>query len=243
MSSATPALPRRRTVSDVMTHRVHVASPLTPFKLLVRLIEENRVSAIPIVDQQGIPVGVVSESDLLLKERRHELASTRDLVHPIKHRHDRAKADGLVASEIMTSPAITIESTARLSEAARRMQERNLRRLIVVDERGRIAGVVSRSDLLQVFLRTDEELRDEVKDQLIPSVLVDQERPIGVDVQWNVVTLSGVVDRKSDALILTRLTRELDGVVDVVDQLKYDWDDTDARPAPLASVEPAFRAF
>ena len=72
-------LPRHRTVSDVMTSRVHVASPLAPFKLLVRMIEENRVSAIPIVDQQGVPIGIVSETDLLLKERRVELGSSRDL--------------------------------------------------------------------------------------------------------------------------------------------------------------------
>jgi CBS domain-containing protein len=225
-----------------MTRRVHVASPLTPFKLLVRLIEENRVSAIPIVDQLGVPVGVVSESDLLLKERRQELDSGRDLVHPIRRRHERAKADALVASELMTSPAITIESGAGLSEAARRMQERNLRRLVVVDERGRIAGIVSRSDLLQVFLRTDEELRREVKDELIPAVLIDQPRRIMVDVRLNVVTLSGVVDRKSDARILTRLTRELDGVVEVVDQLRYDWDDVDRQPASAASIDRSVRA-
>jgi CBS domain-containing protein len=243
VSSAAPSLPRHKTVSDVMTRRIHVASPLTPFKLLVRLIEENRVSAIPIVDQQGVPVGVVSESDLLLKERRREFDSRRDLVHPIKRRQERAKADGLVASDLMTSPAITIESRAGLSEAARRMQERNLRRLIVVDARGRIAGIVSRSDLLQVFLRTDEDLRDEVKDQLIPAVLIDQTQPIEVDVRWNVVTLSGVVDRKSDARILTRLTRELDGVVEVIDQLRYEWDDTDAHPVSAASSEGFSRAF
>jgi CBS domain-containing protein len=227
MSSMTPALPRHRTVSDVMTRRVHVASPLTPFKLLVRLIEENRVSAIPIVDQQGIPVGVVSESDLLLKERRRELSTKRDLVHPLKHRRYRAKADGLVAAELMSSPAVTVESSARLSDAARGMQERNLRRLIVVDERGRIAGIVSRSDLLKVFLRTDEEVRDDVKNRLIPAVLIDSPQTVGVDVVWNVVTLSGTVERKSDARILTRLARELDGVVEVIDQLQYSWDDTE----------------
>lgn len=241
MSSATPALPRHRTVADVMTRHVHVASPLTPFKLLVRLIEENRVSAIPIVDQQGVPVGIVSESDLLLKERRHELAAGRHLVHPIKHRRERAKADGLVASQLMTSPTITIESSEGLGEAARRMQQRNLRRLIVVDEQGRIAGIVSRSDLLQVFLRTDEEIREEVKDQLIPAVVIDKPEAIGVDVRWNVVTLSGVVDRKSDARILTRLTRELDGVVDVIDRLRYEWDDTDAHAASAAFIESSAR--
>lgn len=152
-----------------MTTRVHVASPLTPFELLVRLIEENRVSAIPIVDQQGVPVGIVSESDLLLKERRHELESTQDLLYPRRRRHQRAKAEGVVASEIMTSPPITVACDTSLTRAARLMQERNVRRLVVVDGRGRIAGIVSRSDLLQVFIRTDEELRDEVVHQLIPA--------------------------------------------------------------------------
>src|SRR5438094_9560753 len=95
-------LPRHRTVADVMTTRVHVASPETPFKLLVRLIEDNRISAVPIVDHNGIPVGVVSESDLLFKERRGELTSATDLLHRRRRRNERAKAEGLVASAVTT---------------------------------------------------------------------------------------------------------------------------------------------
>jgi CBS domain-containing protein len=209
-----------------MTRHVHVANPLTPFKLLVRLIEENKISAVPIVDQQGIPIGIVSESDLLLKERRKELESSEDLLHIQRRRHQRAKAEGTVASEVMTSPAITVKSGTDLSQAARLMQERNVRRLVVVDERGRIAGIVSRSDLLQVFLRTDEDLRTEIAGTLIPAVLLSSPESVGVDVRWNIVTLSGDVDRKSDVEILTRLTRELDGVVGVVDLLSYRWDDS-----------------
>jgi CBS domain-containing protein len=219
------AMPRRRTVADVMTARVHVAGPLTPFKLLVRLIEENRVSAIPIVDLNGFPIGIVSESDLLLKERRHELAET-DLLHLRRRQKERAKAEGLVASDLMTTPPITVSSTTGLTLAARLMQVRNVRRLIVVDERGRIAGVVSRSDLLQVFLRTDEELREEIVDRLIPALMLSADQPIGVDVRYNVVTITGEVDRKSDAEILARMTRGLDGVVEVVSQLTYRWDDS-----------------
>jgi CBS domain-containing protein len=230
-------LPRHRTVSDVMTSRVHVATPLTPFKLLVRLIEENRISAVPIVDQQGIPIGIVSETDLLLKQRRPELESSRDLLHVQKRRHERAKAAGTVASEVMTSPAITVGSDTSLSRAARLMQERNVRRLVVVDERGRIAGIVSRSDLLQVFLRTDEELREEIAGKLIPAVLPSSNDAIGVEVRWNIATLSGEVDRKSDADMLTRLARELDGVVGVVDQLTYRWDDIDTATIQGASLE------
>jgi CBS domain-containing protein len=229
-------LPRHRTVADVMTTRVHVANPRTPFKLLVRLIEENRISAVPIVDLQGVPVGIVSESDLLLKERRGELESEANLVHLLRQRRDRAKAAGLVATDLMTSPPITVTVGARLGEAARLMQERKVRRLVVVDERGRIAGIVSRSDLLQVFLRTDEDLREEVVDRVIPAILLTSADGIGVDVRSNVVTLSGEVDRKSDAEILAGVTENLDGVVAVVNLMTYRWDDGlhPIVPAPLS---------
>jgi CBS domain-containing protein len=125
--------PRRRTVSDVMTKRVHVAGPLAPFKQLVRLIADNRVSTIPIVDQRGVPIGIVSESDLLLEERT--LDGPKDAI----------------ASKLMTSPVITVAADASRNQAASLMRERNVRRLVVVDDRGRIAGIVSRSDLLALL--------------------------------------------------------------------------------------------
>lgn len=233
---------RRPTVSDVMTSRVHVARPLTPFKRLVQLIDENRISAIPIVDGQGIPVGIVSESDLLFKERRHELESESSLLHARRRRQERAKAEGVVAWEIMTKPPITVRSDTTLSQAARLMQERNVRRLVVVDERDKIAGIVSRSDLLQVFLRTDDELREEVLSTL-PSMLLPDPDSVQVAVRWNVVTLSGEVDRKSDAEIFARMTREIDGVVDVVNELTYRWDDTEPAPVASALLERSFRGI
>ena len=217
-----------------MTRRVHVASPLTPFKLLVRLIEENRVSAIPIVDGQGIPVGLVSEADLLLKQRRTELADRHDIVHPFKQRHDAAKARGMVASELMSSPPITIAVDASLTAAARLMHELNVRRLIVVDERGKIAGIVSRSDILQLFLRTDEEVREDVVGHVIPSIFWPSPENLGVEVAWNVVTLTGEVDRRSDVEILSRMTRQVDGVVGVINHLGYRWDDTGFHPRGAA---------
>ena len=233
---------RRQTVSDVMTSRVHVARPLTPFKRLVQLIEENKISAVPIVDAEGFPVGIVSESDLLLKERRREIESESSLLHPRRRRQERAKAEGVFAWEIMTKPPITVRSDATMPQAARLMQERNVRRLVVVDERGKIAGIVSRSDLLQVFLRTDDELRDDVL-ATIPSMLLAQPDSVQVAVRWNVVTLSGQVDRKSDAEIFARMTGELDGVVDVVNRLTHRWDDTDVASVASASLERSFRGI
>jgi CBS domain-containing protein len=234
---------RHRTVSDVMTTRVHFARPLTPFKRLVELIEDNKISAVPIVDQAGVPIGIVSESDLLLKERRRELEREASLLHPRRRRQERAKALGVVASEIMTSPPITVRSDTTLPQAARLMQQRNIRRLVVVDGRGKIVGIVSRSDLLQVFLRTDEELRHEVLSTLIPSLLLAAPEAVQVSVHWNVVSLSGEVDRKSTAEILKRMTRELDGVVEVIDRLCYRWDDSSTTAVPPVSLERSFRAF
>ena len=121
-----------RTVSDVMTVHVHVASASTPFKLLARLIDENVVGAIPIVDQQGVPIGIVSDTDLLMADRWQA----------------RTNIDGVAASQIMTKAPITIGSGTSLPEAARLMKERTVRHLVVVDERGGIAGIVSRRDLL-----------------------------------------------------------------------------------------------
>jgi CBS-domain-containing membrane protein len=223
------SLPRHRTVADVMTTRVHMASALTPFKVLVRLLEENRISAVPIVDDHGMPIGVVSESDLLMKERRGELEAEGSRLHVWRRRQERAKAEGTVAADLMTSPVITVGMRAKIAEAARLMQERNVRRLVVVDGRGRIAGIVCRSDLLQVFLRTDEDLRDEVVVRILPAVLPAEADFVAVDVESNVITLSGEVDRRSDADILTRLARDVDGVVDVVNMLTFRWDDTRQR--------------
>lgn len=220
------SLPRPRTVADVMTTKVHVAGPLTQFKLLVRLIEENRISAVPIVDQEGIPVGVVSESDLLAKERRSDIEAAGNPLHAWRRKLDVAKARGVIASDLMTSPAITAPTTMTVKAAAGLMHDHNVKRLVVVNEAGRIAGIVSRSDLLQVFLRTDEEIRADVADRLLPALLPDDASHVEVDVRCGVVALSGDVWRKSDVGILARMTAELDGVVDVVNQLSYRWDDT-----------------
>lgn len=210
-----------------MTTRVHVANPQTPFKLLVRLLEENRISAVPIVDLRGMPLGVVSETDLLLKERRSDFDP--GVLTLRRNRREHVKADGLVASDLMTAPAITVSTSTTLADAARTMHDRNVRRLVVIDDRGRIAGIVTRSDLLQVFLRSDEDLRDDIVAKVIPAILVAEAASVDVDVRSNVVTLVGQVDRRSDAEILTRVTREMDGVVGVVSQLTYRWDDMSAR--------------
>jgi predicted transcriptional regulator len=189
------------------------------------MIEENRISAVPIVDVRGVPIGVVSESDLLLKERRAELRSDSSPLHLWRRRVEKAKAEGLIASDLMTAPPLTVLADTMIPDAARVMQERNVRRLVVVNPRGLIVGIVSRSDLLQVFLRSDEDLHDELATKIIPAVLPADAGTVAVSVESNVITLSGEVDRRSDAEILVRLAGDIDGVVDVVNKLTFRWDD------------------
>lgn len=222
------ALPWPKTVADVMTREVHFAGPLTQFKLLVRLIEENRISAVPIVDQEGIPIGVVSESDLLLKQRRREMEMESPL-QPWRHRMDMFKAKGVVAADLMTSPAVSVPANTPVKVAAGLMHERNVKRLVVVDGRGRIAGIVSRADLLQVFLRSDEEIRAELVSRVLPALVPDDVMRVQVKVRYGVVAFSGDVQRKSDITVLINTTAELDGVVDVIDHLSHGWDDTKGR--------------
>ena len=239
-------LPQHRTVDGVMTTQVHVAGPLTPFKLLVQMIEDNRISAIPIIDKHGMPVGVVSEADLLFKERRGELELDSSPLHLFRHRLDRAKVDGVIASDLMTSPAITVPASTSIVDAARIMDQRNVRRLLVVDERGRIAGIVSRSDLLRVFMRTDEDIRDEVVSRVLATIVPQDAPGLEVEVRSDIVFLSGEVDRHSDVVILERLCREVDGVVDVVNMLTSRWDDRkpiEAHRRVLANPQPDRRGW
>ena len=145
-----------RPVRDVMTRTVVVASTQTPFKELVRMLREFRVSAVPVVGESGTIVGVVSEGDLLLHEDPAVL--TPRFLEGHERKMERYKAEGLLARDLMTSPPVTIGPEATTAEAAHLMHERHVKRLPVVDAGGTILGVISRVDLLLEYLRDDEEI-------------------------------------------------------------------------------------
>ena len=139
---------------------------------------------------------------------------------------------GLIAADLMTTPAITTQGGATLAEAAKLMHDRGIKRLPVVDDAGRLVGIVTRGDLLQVFGRSDEEIRREIIDGVVIGDLWMDPAGLVVDVAGGLVKLSGQVDRKSDIGILTGLVRGLDGVVGVSSDLAFDWDDL-AQPRTL----------
>ena len=217
------ALEPRRVV-DVMTAEVKVVAPSTPFKAIVATMRDNRVSGLPVVDVGGEVVGLVSEADLLLKEERQDLAK-RGWLDRKQKRTERHKSEAATAVDLMSSPALTIRPDATVVEAARRMHELGVKRLIVVGEDGRLSGIVSRADLIKVFLRPDSEIERAVKSDLIEQTLWLDTGTIDVHVSAGIVTLRGSVLRRSDVTIVGSMTERLDGVVAVRNALVYEWDD------------------
>lgn len=198
------------TVSDVMTHTVVAVGREAPFKEIVELLGQWKVSAVPVLAGEGRVIGVVSEADLLPKEE------FRDVGDQVADRDgdpaERNKALGLTAGELMSSPAVTVHPDATLSEAARIMARRRVKRLPVVDAIGLLRGVVSRGDLLKVFLRSDEEIADDVRRSVLTRLPITT---VTVTVAEGVVTLGGSLPDRGLVPVLARAVRAVEGVVDV----------------------------
>jgi CBS-domain-containing membrane protein len=216
----------KRTVSDVMTRTVVVVSESAPFKNVVRRMHEYRVSALPVVDDEGRLVGIVSEADLILKEDP-ELEEGARL---FDRRHERRKAAGLTSRQLMTSPVVTVGPGATLGEAAGLMHRRAVKRLPVVDGSGRILGILSRADLLKVFLRDDGEIEREIREDVIRRTLWIDPDTVSVAVRDGVARLEGQLERRSLIPMIEQLVTAVEGVVGVEEHLSFLVDDTVPTP-------------
>lgn len=228
----------RTKVQDVMTTDVASVHADTPFKDIAEVLIARAVSAVPVVDGDGRVLGVVSEADLLRKEEFREQYYHEGYRPPLRARlrarlgqqgGARTKAAGETAADLMTSPAVTATPDTTTVAAARLMDEHGVKRLPVVDSDGRLRGVVSRHDLLKTFVRPDGEIEREVRTEVLGRSLWADTSKVGVHVHQGVVTLTGRMDRHSDARIAVRMTRRVSGVVDVVDELRWDEDDAPGR--------------
>lgn len=218
------------TVQDVMTSTVVTVADSAPFKEIVRLMQVHGVSALPVVDAQGRLVGIVSEADLLPKEAS-EIDGEHHLFGPRRKRAH--KAAGLVAAQLMSAPVAAVGPDATLREAARLTLERKVKRLPVVDAGGRIIGIVSRADLLKVFLRPDNEILDEVTKRVLLRILCLEAHTVKATVHDGVVRLDGVVEQRSMLPLVVGLVKGVSGVVGVDSHLGYQVDDTATPGLPL----------
>lgn len=213
-----------RNVGDLMTKAVVSVRPDAPFKEIAMLLAEHDVTAVPVVDDENRPVGVVSEADLLHKE-----AGQPDPTGLLPARHarpgERSRDAATTAEGLMSTPPIVARPEWSVVEAARLMERRGVKRLPVVDETGRLVGLVSRADLLRLFLRRDRAIREEITGDLLVKTLGLAPGAVTVDVVDGKVSLAGVVDRRSLVPVVTELCRGVDGVVEVEAHLGYKADD------------------
>lgn len=207
------------TVKDVMTADVVAVRSDTSFKDMVGLLSTSRISALPVLDAAEHVIGVVSEADMLIKEAGQ--ASYPGFFTGLRRRRDQEKAAGISAAEVMSSPPIVIRPDEPVQHAARLMYERGVKRLIVVDDPGHLLGIVSRSDVLGVFSRPDEEIRREVAGRVIRHSFRTDPALFGITVQDGIVTMAGRPETAELGQELVEAVRRVDGVVAVHDQLSY----------------------
>jgi CBS domain-containing protein len=181
-------------VEAVMTSQVVTARPSTPFWELVRLLEQHRISALPVVDDAGRLVGIVSEADLLVKEGYPHGAQDAGWADVVRYRHRLGKAGGTRADEVMAAPVITVPLGTLVADAVRLMIRLDVKHLPVMDARGGLAGIVTRSDLLKVFLRPDPAVQWEVDHDIVRGKLGIADGEVQVEVRDGVVRLRGQVE-------------------------------------------------
>lgn len=218
------------TVKDVMTTRVVSAKRTATYKELAQRMRQYRVSAFPVVDESMQVIGVVSESDLLLKEA---FAEDPGIITGILRHKDVEKAEAVTAFELMSSPAVTVSPDDSVEHAARLMYGRKVKRLPVVDKAGTLVGIVSRTDVLAVFDRSDEQIRAEIVNDVIVRGFIQDPRQFSVQVKDGIVTLAGSPDTSGLGHDLISQVRHVQGVVAVRDRLAYPVDEIPMAAGPL----------
>ncbi|GAA2852762.1 CBS domain-containing protein [Streptosporangium fragile] len=216
-------------VSDVMGRVPIAVRQDAHFADILDMMKRYAVGAVTVVDADRRPVGVVSQDDLLLKETdpvRHRTT----IFESAARRREHEKAAGSIAMELMTSPAITVTPGTSVRDAARLMHDRRIGQLPVIDPvTGRIVGTVHQGDLLRVFERPAAELLAEIR-ETIRDVAGEDLDGLTVEIERGAVRLGGEVGRASQAVRLVEAVRRLEGVVDVVSELRHRGDDVAVAP-------------
>ncbi|MFJ3838942.1 CBS domain-containing protein [Streptomyces sp. NPDC054904] len=203
-------------VADLMIDEVVSVAPGTGFKDVAKLLAQYDISGVPVLDDEDRVVGVVSQTDLL----------AHTLPGPQPPEQNTPVPGPPTAGDVMSAPAVTIHAEETVADAARLMTRRSIERLPVVDVEDRLVGIVTRRDLLRMFLRPDSEIRRRVTDEVLTEVLRVPVGDVDVHVVDGIVTLEGHVERRSQLAALLSLVERLDGVVAVASRVTAGTDDT-----------------
>lgn len=226
-------------IEDVMTREPKAVTEETPLKEAARVLAEAGISGLPVTDEAGRVVGVVSEADIIGKEAGapHE----RSLLARLLPGGESPKLEARTAGEAMTSPAITITADREVAEAARAMTQRSVNRLPVVDAEGKLVGIVTRADLVRAFLRPDAEIERELQEDVVAHKLWIDPRSLQITVENGEVMLRGKVDTKADAELLEYFATRVPGVVSVHSTLRWEVDEPELPQSDPRVPEPPGR--
>jgi CBS domain-containing protein len=224
-------------VRDVMTREVVSVTEDTPFKEVAYVLLRNHVGAVPVLDSAWQVRGVVSETDLLAKEAD---PTAGEVSHPLagrRRRLERKKAAGAVAAEIMSAPPVVAFEHTTVEEAARKMRRHRVQRLPVIDAlSGRLIGIVSRSDILRVYTRPDEDIRRDILDEVIAKESAMDPHRFTVTVTDGNVVIAGQIERRSLIALLLHAIRRVEGVVSAESNLTSEFDDTALSAPPFFGI-------
>ncbi|KOG09089.1 MULTISPECIES: CBS domain-containing protein [Streptomyces] len=219
---------RHRRIDQLMTRDVVSVRGDAPFKEIARTLSQHQVTAVPVVDGDGRVVGVVSEGDLLRKTADRAAAPSGLPAVPDLETWERAKAEGTRAEELMSAPAVCAGPEWTVAEAARLMEVQRVKRLVVVDGEDHLMGIVSRRDLLGIFLREDDDIRREIVEDVLIDTLRLEPTALAVEVRDGRVELGGRLPFRGMVPAIERMCAMVDGVVSVsCTRLAYDVDDTE----------------
>lgn len=215
-------------VRDLMTRDVVTVHPTTAIKDVARLLVERRISGMPVVDDRGRVLGVVSEGDLVVKEQGADSLERRPLARifgdTAATRAQLAKVLALTAGDAMTAPAITINANALATEAATTMTGRQVNRLPVVDG-DELVGVVTRADIVRAFARNDAQIAQSVREDVLYQTLWLDPDAFEVVVDAGQVRIGGQAERRSEAEMIERIAAMVPGVTGVSSELTWKFDD------------------
>jgi CBS domain-containing protein len=221
-------------VRDVMTRSVVSVGPSTTLKEAARLLVEHRISGLPVVGRTGEVLGILSEADFLVKAQGADAVAHRPLARIFGEsgasEAQLTKLAAVTAGGAMTSPAVTIGPEGRIADAAALMTARRINRLPVVQE-GRLVGIVTRADLVRAYVRSDDELARAIREDVLLRILWLDPARFEVQVENGVATVRGRADRRSTAEMVGRVVAMVPGIVDVLDFVTWEVDDSDLKPA------------
>jgi CBS-domain-containing membrane protein len=207
------------TVKDVMSTHVIAVRRSAQYKEMAAMLHSQRLSAFPVIDDDNKVIGVVSETDLLTKEALE--GSVPRTVQGMTRQRVRSQVNGITAADLMTKPAVTIGPDQTVTDAARLMYNRRVKRLPVVNGDGTLIGIVTRSDVLSVYSKPDPQIRSEITEDLILGTFRRDPARFAVTVKDGIVTVEGTPETTQVGLDIIDAVRHMEGVVAVRDRLTY----------------------